>query len=439
MPKIHYLSEDKMPKNYYNIMPDLPFSLQPPLHPATRQPVGPQDLSAIFPMAVIEQEVSGVSEIPIPEEVQEIYRIYRPTPLIRATELEKALGTPAKIYFKHEGVSPVGSHKPNTAIPQAFYNKQQGIKKLTTETGAGQWGSSLAFACQKFGLDLTVYMVRISYDQKPYRKVMMQIHGADVYPSPSDRTEYGRSVLAENPDSAGSLGIAISEAMEEALQSDDTNYSLGSVLNHVMLHQTIIGQEVKLQLAELNEKADVIIGCHGGGSNFAGLAFPFMRDKINGADIHFIAVEPESCPTLTKGKMDYDFGDSKGLTPLLRMYSLGHNFMPPPIHAGGLRYHGASPLVSALVENNLVEACSLPQNEVFGGALLFARSEGIIPAPESSHAVQMAIQEALKAKEEGLEKTIVFNLSGHGLLDLSAYSTYLLGNIEKEEAILQAV
>lgn len=439
MPKIHYLSEDKMPKNYYNIMPDLPFSLQPPLHPVTRKPIGPQDLAAIFPMAVIEQEVSGVSEIPIPEEVQEIYRIYRPTPLIRATELEKALGTPAKIFFKHEGVSPVGSHKPNTAIPQAFYNKQQGIKKLTTETGAGQWGSALAFACQKFGLDLTVYMVRISYDQKPYRKVMMQIHGADVYPSPSDRTEYGRSVLAENPDSAGSLGIAISEAMEEALQSSDTNYSLGSVLNHVMLHQTIIGQEVKLQLAELNEKADVIIGCHGGGSNFSGLAFPFLRDKINGADIHFIAVEPESCPTLTRGKMDYDFGDSKGLTPLLRMYSLGHNFMPPPIHAGGLRYHGASPLVSALVENNLVEARSLPQNEVFGGALQFARSEGIIPAPESSHAVQMAILEALKAKEEGLGKTIVFNLSGHGLLDMSAYSAYLQGNIGKKEAVLRAV
>lgn len=439
MPKIHYLSEDKMPKNYYNIMPDLPFSLQPPLHPVTRQPVGPEDLAAIFPMAVIEQEVSGEREIPIPEEVQEIYRIYRPTPLIRATELEKVLGTPAKIFFKHEGVSPVGSHKPNTAIPQAFYNKQQGIKKLSTETGAGQWGSALAFACHKFGLDLTVYMVRISFDQKPYRKVMMQIHGADVFPSPSDRTEFGRTILAENPNSPGSLGIAISEAMEEALQSADTNYSLGSVLNHVMLHQTIIGQEVKLQLAELNEKADVIIGCHGGGSNFAGLAFPFMRDKINGAKIDFIAVEPESCPTLTKGKFEYDFGDAKGFTPLLQMYSLGHNFVPPPIHAGGLRYHGASPLVSAMVKNNLVEARSLPQLEAFRGALLFAQSEGIIPAPESSHAVEMAIQEALKAKEEGREKTIVFNLSGHGLLDLSAYSTYLQGNIGKEEAVLQAV
>lgn len=437
MIKIHQLSATQMPKTYYNVAPDLPFALHPPLHPGTKEPAGPGDLAPIFPMGLIEQEVSDKREIPIPEEVLEVYRLYRPTPLIRATELEKALDTPARIYYKYEGVSPVGSHKPNTAIPQAYYNKQEGTKKLVTETGAGQWGSALSFACQKFGMDCTVYMVKVSFDQKPYRKIMMQVYGAEVYASPSNRTQAGRDILAEHPDSPGSLGIAISEAIEEALRDESTKYSLGSVLNHVLLHQTILGQEVQQQLKELGEKPDVIIGCHGGGSNFAGLAFPFLRDKINGADIDIIAVEPLSCPTLTRGKLDYDFGDTSGMTPLMRMYTLGHEFVPPPIHAGGLRYHGASPLISSIKEHNLIRAEAVSQLDIFTSAIQFAKTEGIIPAPEPAHAVEMVIREARKAREEAREKVIVFNLCGHGLLDLKAYEAFLQGNLEKEEAVLE--
>ncbi|KPK29027.1 MAG: tryptophan synthase subunit beta [Desulfobacterales bacterium SG8_35_2] len=439
MIKVHQLSASKMPNHYYNIIPDLPFEIHPPLHPATKEPAGPQDLAAIFPMGLIEQEVSTDSEIPIPQEVLEIYRMYRPTPLIRANSLEKALDTPARIYYKYEGVSPVGSHKPNTAVAQAYYNKKEGIKRLVTETGAGQWGSALAFACQKFGLGCTVYMVKVSYQQKPYRKVMMHIYGAEVYPSPSNRTEAGRNILAKTPENPGSLGIAISEAIEEAVQDQQTNYSLGSVLNHVLLHQTVIGQEVKAQLKELNEKPDVIIACHGGGSNFAGLAFPFIRDKINGDNMEIIAVEPLSCPTLTQGKLDYDFGDTAGMTPLIRMYTLGHEFIPPSIHAGGLRYHGASPLVSSLKEHNLIKARAVSQLDVFNGAVTFAKTEGIVPAPEPAHAVEMVIREAKKAREEGKEKVILFNLCGHGLLDLQSYEKYLQGELTAEDEVIKSV
>ena len=419
------LHDADIPRFYYNILPDLPFPPDPPLHPGTRQPISPDDLAAIFPKRLIEQEVSSQREIPIPEPVLDVYRLYRPTPLIRALNLEKALATPARIYFKYEGASPVGSHKPNTAIPQAYYNKIEGVRRLCTETGAGQWGTALAFACQKFGLECKVFMVRVSFDQKPYRRVMMQLFGAEVHPSPSPLTAAGRTVLERDPASPGSLGIAISEAVEEALQSVDSHYSLGSVLNHVLLHQTVIGLEARQQLDMLNERPDVIIGCHGGGSNFAGLALPFIRDKINGADIDFIAVEPESCPTLTKGKLDYDFGDTAGMTPLIRMYTLGHEFMPPAIHAGGLRYHGAARIVSRLLEHGLIRAEAVPQGSVFEAALLFARAEGIVPAPESSHAIDITIREAIKAREEGKEKVIVFNLSGHGLLDMQAYDDYL--------------
>jgi len=386
----------------------------------------------IFPMSLIEQEMSSQKEIKIPDPIREAYTIYRPTPLIRATRLEEALNTPAKIYYKYEGVSPTGSHKPNTAIAQAYYNKMDGTKKICTETGAGQWGSSLAHACSIFGLECTVYMVRISYEQKPYRKIIMNLFGAEVYPSPSDRTEAGRKILEKDPDCTGSLGIAISEAIEEAVQRDDTKYSLGSVLNHVLLHQTVIGQEAKEQMELIGDYPDVIIGCHGGGSNFAGLAFPFLRDKINGKDIEVIAAEPVSCPTLTKGKMEYDFGDTAGMTPLLKMYTLGHDFIPPAIHAGGLRYHGASPLVSALLANGLISAIALPQKEIFKGANLFTKTEGIIPAPESCHAIQAAIREAEKAREAGEEKTILFNLSGHGLLDLSAFETFMQNKLVDE-------
>jgi tryptophan synthase beta chain len=424
------LSESEMPRFYYNVLPDLPFSPDPPLHPGTKQPISPADLAAIFPMRLIEQEVSTQREIPIPEEVLEVYRIYRPTPLIRAANLERSLGTPARIYYKYEGASPVGSHKPNTAIPQAYYNKMEGTCKLITETGAGQWGTSLAFACQRFGLECKVYMVRVSFDQKPYRRVMMKLYGAEVHASPSRLTKYGRAVLERDPDSPGSLGMAISEAIEETLEHRDARYALGSVLNHVLLHQTIIGLEVRRQLELLSERADVIIGCHGGGSNFGGLALPFVRDKINGADIDLVAVEPESCPTLTQGKLEYDFGDTAGMTPLMRMYTLGHDFMPPSIHAGGLRYHGASPIVSALKEHGLIRAEAVSQERVFQAAVLFAQTEGYVPAPESAHAVEMAIQEAVKAREEGREKVIVFNLSGHGLLDMQAYDDFLQGRIE---------
>ena len=416
-----YLTEAEIPEYYYNIAPDLPFALQPPLHPGTKQPISLEDMLPLFPKQLIEQEMSPQSEIKIPDTVREAYAVYRPSPLIRATGLEKALNTPAKIYYKNEGVSPTGSHKPNTAIAQAYYNKMEGTKKLITETGAGQWGSSLAYACQLFGMECVVYMVRISYDQKPYRKTMINLFGGDIYPSPSERTESGKKILEQDKDCPGSLGIAISEAIEEALQNESSKYSLGSVLNHVLLHQTIIGQEALKQFEKIGEYPDVVVGCHGGGSNFAGLSFPFLRDKINGKEIEFIAIEPESCPTLTKGEMKYDFGDVAGFTPLMEMYTLGHDFIPPAIHAGGLRYHGAAPLVSALLKENLISAKALSQEEVFSGAKLFIKSEGIIPAPETSHAIQGAILEALKAKEEGKEKTILFNLSGHGLLDLSAY------------------
>jgi len=426
------LSEANIPTFYYNILADLPFRLEPPLHPATRQPVSPADLAAIFPMALIEQEVSGQREIPIPEEVRNVYRLYRPTPLCRAFNLEKALRTPARIYYKYEGASPVGSHKPNTAIAQAYYNKMEGTKRLVTETGAGQWGSSLAFACRIFGMECKVYMVRVSFDQKPYRKVMMEVYGAEVHASPSPLTKTGRDILRTNPHHPGSLGIAISEAVEEAMEHEGTNYALGSVLNHVLLHQTIIGLEVKKQLEFAGEKADVIIGCHGGGSNFSGLAFPFLRDKINGAQLDLIAVEPESCPTLTKGKLEYDFGDTAGMTPLLRMYTLGHDFIPAAIHAGGLRYHGAAPIISGLLEHGLIRAEAVSQPDIFRAAVMFAQAEGIIPAPESAHAIEMTIREALKAKEEGREKTIVFNLSGHGLMDMSAYQAYLQGEMERD-------
>ncbi len=434
MSKKIFLGEDQIPRYYYNIVADLPFQPDPPLHPATKKPLGPEDLAPIFPMALIEQEVSTQREIPVPEPVLETYLLYRPTPLIRATALEEYLQTPAHIYYKYEGVSPVGSHKANTALAQAYYNKQEGTKKLVTETGAGQWGTALSFACDRFGLECEVYMVKVSFHQKPYRKVMMQTYGATIHASPSDTTEFGRKILEQDPDNPGSLGIAISEAIEVAAQDPHAKYSLGSVLNHVLLHQTIIGQETQAQLKAVGEKTpDVVIGCHGGGSNFAGLSFPFVRDKINGADIDIIAAEPISCPTLTKGKLDYDFGDTAGMTPLIRMYTLGHDFMPPSIHAGGLRYHGAAPLVSLLLEHGLIRAEALSQLDVFRGAVEFAKTEGIIPAPESSHAVEMAIREAKKAKEEGKEKVIVFNLSGHGLLDLSAYEAYLNGELKAED------
>ncbi|MCP4568453.1 MAG: TrpB-like pyridoxal phosphate-dependent enzyme [FCB group bacterium] len=434
MQKKIVLADSDIPRFYYNLMADLPFSASPPLHPGTREPISPDDLSAIFPMALIEQEASPQQEIPIPEEVLEVYKIYRPTPLIRATALEKSLKTPARIYYKHEGTSPVGSHKPNTAIAQAYYNHLEGTKRLVTETGAGQWGTALAFACQKFDMECKVFMVRCSFDQKPYRKIMMQLYGAEILPSPSLTTEAGRQALKKDSDTPGSLGIAISEAIEEAIGRKDAKYALGSVLNHVLLHQTVIGQETAAQLQSVGEKPDVIIGCHGGGSNFAGIAFPFIRDKINGADLDIIAVEPLSCPTLTKGNLDYDFGDTAGTTPLMRMYTLGHDFIPPNIHAGGLRYHGSSPLVSLLLEKDLIRAEAVPQLDVFRSAVLFTKTEGVIPAPESAHAIEMAVREAIKAREEGQEKVIVFNLSGHGHLDMQAYQEYLQGNMTAEDA-----
>ena len=427
------LNADQIPTHYYNILADLPFSMDPPLHPGTKQPIGPDDMLPIFPMSLIEQEMSPQREVQIPEKVREAYQIYRPTPLIRAVRLEKALNTPAKIYYKYEGASPTGSHKPNTAIAQAYYNKQEGTKKLVTETGAGQWGSSLAYACHLFDMECTVYMVKVSYYQKPYRKTMMNLFGAEIYPSPSNRTEIGKKILAQDPECPGSLGIAISEAIEEAVKTENAKYSLGSVLNHVLLHQTIIGLETKKQFELVGDYPDVVIGCHGGGSNFSGLAMPFVRDKIHGKNIDLIAVEPASCPTLTEGKRDYDFGDTAGMTPLMMMHTLGHEFIPPSIHAGGLRYHGAAPIVSALLNHNLIRAEALGQLDVFQGAMLFTQTEGLIPAPESAHAVKAAIQAAENAREAGEEKTIVFNLSGHGLLDLSAYEAYLNGELVKEE------
>ena len=427
------LDEQDMPKQWYNIQADLPNPLKPSLNPQTQKPLTPDDLLPIFPMPLIMQEVSTERWIDIPEEILNIYKLWRPSPLHRAYNLEKALQTPARIYYKQEGVSPAGSHKPNTAIAQAYYNKISGIKRLATETGAGQWGSALSLACSLFGLECMVYMVKVSYQQKPYRRSLIETWGAKVIPSPSNLTNSGRKVLEEDPDSMGSLGIAISEAVEDAATREDTNYSLGSVLNHVLLHQTIIGLEAKAQMAKVNEYPDVIVACCGGGSNFGGIAFPFLYDKINGKDIQVIAVEPSACPTLTRGEFTYDYGDLAKLTPLCMMYTLGHDFVPPGFHAGGLRYHGDSPLVSQLVKDNLAEARALNQLGVFEAAMLFTRSEGILPAPETAHAIKGAIDVALECKESGEQKTILFNLSGHGHFDLAAYDDYLAGKLQDYE------
>jgi tryptophan synthase beta chain len=430
----YLLDESDMPTRWYNIIPDLPAPPPPPLHPGTKEPVGPEDLAPLFPMALILQEVSTESYIDIPEPVLDIYRLWRPSPLYRAVRLEKALGTPARIYFKYEGVSPAGSHKPNTAVPQAFYNAEEGVKRLTTETGAGQWGTSLAFACAQFGIDCEVWQVRASYDQKPYRKAMMEVFGATVHPSPSDLTNSGRAILAADPNSPGSLGIAISEAVEMAAQDPETRYALGSVLNHVLLHQTIIGEEALLQMQMAGDTPDLLVGCTGGGSNFAGLAFPFLREKLAGRMSPTIrAVEPASCPSLTRGHYTYDFGDTAGLTPLMKMHTLGHDFVPDPIHAGGLRYHGMSPLISHIYELGLMEAVAKPQTECFAAGIQFARTEGIVPAPEPTHALAECIAEALRCKETGEEKVILTALCGHGHLDLAAYSKYLEGAVEDHE------
>ncbi len=422
------LDESEIPTHWYNVVSDFPNPPAPPLGP-DGQPIGPEALAPLFPMALIEQEVSAERWIEIPEEVREIYQMWRPSPLYRAHKLEKALGTPAKIFYKYEGVSPAGSHKPNTAVAQAYYNKQAGITKLTTETGAGQWGCALALAGQMFGISVRVFMVKVSYDQKPFRRSMMQTWGADVFASPTDITNAGRSILADHPDSPGSLGIAISEAVEEAASRDDTNYALGSVLNHVLLHQTVIGQEAQKQFAKIGEYPDMVFAPCGGGSNFGGVAFPFFADNAAGKNVRLVAVEPTSCPTLTRGHYAYDFGDAMGMTPLLLQYTLGHDFVPPSIHAGGLRYHGDSTLVSQMYKEGLIEALAVPQIATFEAGVTFARSEGIIPAPESSHAIRAVIDEALRCKEGAEEKTLFFNLSGHGHFDMSAYDMYFAGEL----------
>ncbi len=423
------LSENDIPKQWYNINPDLPKPLDPPLNPQNGKPLGPDDLSVLFPMELIMQEVSMDRFIDIPKELLDIYKIWRPTPLVRADRLEKYLGTPAKIYFKNESVSPAGSHKPNTAVAQAYYNKKAGTKRICTETGAGQWGSALSYAGNLFGIDVTVYMVRVSYNQKPYRRTMIKLWGAEVFPSPSERTDAGRSILAHDPHSPGSLGIAISEAVEDAVKSGG-KYSLGSVLNHVILHQTVIGLETKKQFEKIGEYPDILIGCVGGGSNFGGFAFPFVPDKLKGRNIRLIAVEPDACPSLTKGEFVYDYGDTAKMAPIAKMYTLGHDFVPAGIHAGGLRYHGMAPQVSLLKHENLVEAVSISQTGAFDAGSIFAKTEGIIPAPESTHAIKTAIDEALKCKETGEKKIIAFNLSGHGHLDLGAYEDYLDGKLK---------
>ncbi|MDA8318779.1 MAG: TrpB-like pyridoxal phosphate-dependent enzyme [Actinomycetota bacterium] len=430
----YLLPESDLPRQWYNIVPDLPAPPPPPLHPGTREPVGPDDLAPLFPAALIMQEVSQESYIPIPEPVRDVYRLWRPTPLFRARRLERDLGTPARIYYKYEGVSPAGSHKPNTAVPQAYYNAAEGVRKLTTETGAGQWGTSLAFAGALFGIDVEVWMVRSSYDQKPYRKMLMETYGATVHASPSPITQAGRAILDASPDSTGSLGIAISEAVEVAATNPDTRYALGSVLNHVLMHQTVIGEEAIKQLAQAGETPDVIVGCTGGGSNFGGLVFPFLREKLAGRmDPVIRAVEPAACPSFTRGTYAYDFGDTAGLTPLLKMHTLGHEFVPDPIHAGGLRYHGMSPLLSHIYELGMIEAVAKPQSECFAAGLRFARTEGIVPAPEPTHAVAACIEEALRCKETGEEKVILTALCGHGLLDLQAYGDYLAGQMQDLE------
>jgi tryptophan synthase beta chain len=424
------LDESEMPTAWYNIIPDLPAPPPPVLHPGTHEPVGPDDLAPLFPMALIEQEVSSASWIDIPGEVLDVYRLWRPSPLYRAHRLEKALGTPARIYYKYEGVSPVGSHKPNTAVPQAFYNQQAGVRRLATETGAGQWGSALAFACSQYGLECEVWQVAASFTQKPYRKSMIEAYGATIHSSPSDLTEAGRAVLAVDPDSPGSLGIAISEAVEVAATHEGTNYALGSVLNHVLLHQTVIGQEALAQMAKVDEVPDLIVGCTGGGSNFGGLAFPFLREKLAGRMAPTIrCVEPGACPSLTKGEYRYDFGDTAGMTPLMKMHTLGHDFIPEPIHAGGLRYHGMSPLLSHVYEEGLVEAEAIGQTECFEAGVAFARTEGIVPAPEPTHALASAVRQARRCAETGEEQVILTALCGHGHFDMAAYDAYFRGEL----------
>jgi tryptophan synthase beta chain len=436
----YVLSESELPRQWYNIVPDLPSPPPPVLHPGTRQPVGPDDLAPLFPQALIAQEVSADRFIDIPEPVRDIYRLWRPTPLFRARRLEQELGTPARIYYKYEGVSPAGSHKPNTAVPQAYYNAAEGVTRLTTETGAGQWGSALALACALTGLQCEVWMVRASYDQKPYRRLLMEAYGATVHPSPSEVTSAGRAILAEHPDSTGSLGIAISEAVEVAGADPAARYSLGSVLNHVLMHQTVIGEEALQQLAMAGDTPDLIVGCTGGGSNFSGLVFPFLREKLAGRMNPVLrAVEPAACPSFTRGTYAYDFGDTAGFTPLLKMHTLGHDFVPDPIHAGGLRYHGMSPLLSHIYELGLIEAVAKPQSECFEAGLRFARAEGILPAPEPTHAIAAAIEEALRCKESGEEKVILTALCGHGLLDLSAYGSYQAGQVTDFELPAEAV
>ncbi len=438
----YLLDESELPRRWYNIIPDLPAPPPPPLHPGTHEPIGPEALAPLFPAALIAQEVSPDRFIDIPDEVVDVYRLWRPTPLFRARRLERDLGTPARIYYKYEGVSPAGSHKPNTAVPQAYYNAAEGVTKLTTETGAGQWGSALAFASAVFGLQCAVWMVRASYDQKPYRKLLMESYGATVHASPSDITEAGRKILAEHPDSTGSLGIAISEAVEVAAGDPAARYALGSVLNHVLLHQTVIGEEALKQFAQAGEAGgpDVIIGCTGGGSNFAGLALPFLREKIAGRMNPVLrAVEPAACPSFTRGVYAYDFGDTAGMTPLLKMHTLGHDFVPDPIHAGGLRYHGMSPLLSHIYELGLMEAVAKPQSECFQAGLRFARTEGILPAPEPTHAIAAAIEEALRCKETGEEKVILTAVCGHGLLDLGAYGNFQAGQVQDFALPVEAV
>ena len=423
------LNDNEIPRQWYNIQADLKTPMLPPLHPGTKEPVGPDDLAAILPMNLIEQEVSQQRWIDIPDEVLEKLLLWRPSPLYRARAFEQALGAPVRIYYKNEGVSPAGSHKPNTAIAQAYYNKIAGVKRLTTETGAGQWGSALSFACSLYGLKCKVYMVRISFDQKPFRKMMMAVWGGECVPSPSESTAFGRKVLAEDPHTPGSLGIAISEAIEDAVSSKDTKYSLGSVLNHVLLHQTIIGLEAQKQMAKIGDYPDVVIGCVGGGSNFAGLAFPYVRDKIHGKQVHIIGAEPKACPTMTRAQFVYDFGDTAGMTPLMPMHSLGHTFVPAPIHAGGLRYHGVAPLVSKLIVEGLMEPRAYYQLESYEAAVLWARTEGFVSAPETAHALAAVVEEARKAKEEGKEKVILVNWSGHGLMDLVGYDKYFAGQL----------
>jgi tryptophan synthase beta chain len=427
------LAERDIPRKWYNIAADLPTPPAPPLHPATKEPLSPEDLVPIFPRALLEQEVSAERWVPIPEPVLDVLRLWRPTPLYRAYSLEEALGTRSRIYYKYEGTSPAGSHKPNTSVAQAYYNKAEGVKRLSTETGAGQWGSALALASRLFGLECAVYMVRVSYEQKPYRRSMIEAWGAIVVPSPSELTAAGRNVLASDPETTGSLGIAISEAVEDALGREDTKYSLGSVLNHVLLHQTVIGLETQEQFKLFGDAPQVVIGCCGGGSNFAGLAFPYARDKIAGANLDIVAVEPVACPTLTRGRLTYDHGDTAGLTPLMPMHTLGHGFVPPGIHAGGLRYHGMAPLVSGLLGEGVIRAESYNQMEVFEAAVTFARTEGIIPAPEAAHAVKSAVEAASRADQEGVERTILFGLSGHGHFDMSAFDAYLKGELKSYE------